>query len=113
MGGDDLENRIQNYWDHTYKQWDRADDQRRLEREHDITRLGIEGEHLGRAIDRANRTAELEKLRQNIDNQEQSIRRDKEWIRHYISDCSSLDIEDKAAWLQEIEEMEAAGSGPM
>ena len=57
---DDYEERIREDWYYTYKAWDAADDRRRAEREHEITRLGVEGARLGRETYRSEGARQLQ-----------------------------------------------------
>ncbi|MGH6843796.1 MAG: hypothetical protein ACRECU_03545 [Methylocella sp.] len=91
--GDDREERIRDDWYRTYKSWDHADDRRRVERENQITRLGLEGARLGREIERAEQASRLKEriadfLRykkdalRNIDGAWVAADKKSEWYRH-------------------------------
>jgi hypothetical protein len=47
-------------WYYTYKAWDAAGDRRRLERQNEITRLGVEGARLEKEIQRSERARRLQ-----------------------------------------------------
>lgn len=98
---DDYEERTREDWFYTYKAWDAAHDRRRAEREHEITRLGVEGARLGREIGRSERARELQ-----------------EWIdrfllnkKHELAHIEGLDasvvrVSAKTEWRQQLDRID-------
>jgi hypothetical protein len=99
---DDYEERVRQDWYYTYKTWDAADDRRRLERENETSRLGIEGTRLGRAIGRSERVRELqERIDRFLLNKKNAL------CQIDVFDASVVPVSDKIEWRQQLERIDA------
>jgi hypothetical protein len=98
---DDYEDRIREDWRYTYKVWDAADDQRRLEREHEITRHSAEGARLDREIERAKQAQRLKELSDTFQQKKKRLVDRLDRI-----DTSVVPISDKTEWRQELERID-------
>ncbi|HEX3494138.1 MAG TPA: hypothetical protein VHT48_01995 [Methylocella sp.] len=100
--GDDREERIRDDWYHTYKSWDAADDRRRVERENQITRLGLEGARLGREIERTEQASQLKKCIDDFQKYKQNT------LLHIDGIEDDLWVsENKIEWRQRLETIDA------
>jgi hypothetical protein len=112
---DDLEERINDYWNHTYKKWDAADDAAARDRDHQITRRGIELDSLARKIDRSIPAAEVERARKWLDTARERMMKRMTSIRERVSSLepsmySAFSETTKKEWLGDLEKIDLTGA---